>query len=220
MGRADGAYHEQPPAVLIGPQYSRVNIMVHNRLRAIRVDFFPGGLHRLLGISMHELFDKGFDAYDFFGAQMLQINSRLQNVDALETGKQIVEDFLLSKIKNLKPLLPFDVAMKLMLSQHGNLSIEKLAALSCQSLKQFERVCKERIGMNPKMYSRILRFSKAYRLHETMPGLSWTNIAHEAGYYDQMHMIKDFRVFAGVNPTVIEKELHATPLRMQQHLSY
>lgn len=53
-------------------------------------------------------------------------------------------------------------------------------------------------------------------MHETSPTLSWINIAHEAGYYDQMHMIRDFKVFAGVNPSVIEQQLLSTPLRMQK----
>ena len=74
--------------------------------------------------------------------------------------------------------------------------------------------------MNPKMFARILKFSKAYRLHESCPQLHWTQIAHEAGYHDQMHMIRDFKTFAGVNPSVIEQQLISTPLRMQKDLSY
>ena len=74
--------------------------------------------------------------------------------------------------------------------------------------------------MSPKMYARIVRFSNAYRLHEATPGLSWTKIAYEAGYFDQMHLIRDFRVFAGVNPSVIEQELLDTPLRMQKDIRF
>ena len=74
--------------------------------------------------------------------------------------------------------------------------------------------------MNPKMYARILRFSKAYRLHEANPQLNWTEIAYEAGYFDQMHMVRDFRTFAGVNPSVIESQLLRTPLRMQKDIRY
>lgn len=100
------------------------------------------------------------------------------------------------------------------------MAIQELASLSCLSIKQFERKCRERIGMNPKLYARILRFSKAYRLHEVYPELSWLDIAYQAGYYDQMHMIRDFKVFAGVNPSVIEQQLLRTPLRMQKDLRY
>lgn len=213
-------FQKQPLTVLVGPQFSRVNIKVHRQLSAIRVDFLPGGLFRMLGIPMHELFDEGFDALDFFGAEMRSLKDQLQNTGNLEECKDIVERFLLNKVRNLKDLLPFDSAMRILMTQNGNLSIEKTASLSCLSLKQFERKCKERVGMNPKTYARILKFSKAYRLHEAHPQLNWTTIAYEAGYYDQMHMIKDFRVFAGVNPSVIEQQLSCTPLRMQSDLKY
>lgn len=219
MGRNDtGAFEKQSSSVLIGPQYSRVNIKVHQMLTAIRVDFLPGGMYRLLGIPMNELFDGGFNAIDFFGSEIKFLNHQLQATGDLQAGKMLVERFLLNKVTALKEILPFDAAVRILLKNSGNMSIEKTAALSCLSLKQFERKCKERIGMNPKMYARILKFSKAYRLHEASPGLSWTSIAYEAGYYDQMHMIRDFKVFAGVNPSVIEHQLQNTPLRMQKDL--
>jgi AraC-like DNA-binding protein len=219
MCKADGGnFDKQPLSVLIGPQFSRVNIKVQSQLHAIRVDFFPGGMYRMLGIPMHQLFDRGFDLLHFFGAEMKAINEQLQNTPDLEEGKKIVEGFLLRQVAGSKQLLPFDRAMQVLLYNNGNLSIERLASLSCLSLKQFERNCKERIGMNPKLYARILKFSKAYRLHEAFPQLSWTKIAYEAGYYDQMHMIRDFKVFAGVNPSVIEHQLLSTPLRMQKDL--
>jgi AraC-like DNA-binding protein len=221
MGRmGSDHFDKQPLTVLIGPQYTRVNVKVHHQLSAIRVDFLPGGMYRLLGIPMHELFDEGFDALDFFGAEMKIINQQLQDTSDLEVGKSIVEKFLISRVANLKGILPFDSAMHVLMNSNGTMSIEKIALLSCLSLKQFERKCKQRIGMNPKLYSRILKFSKAYRLHEVSPQLSWTKVAHEAGYYDQMHMIRDFKTFAGVNPSVIEQQLLATPMRMQKDLRY
>jgi len=220
MGRIEkGDFDKQPLTVLIGPQFSRVNIKVHRQLSAIRVDFLPGGMYRMLGIPMHELFDGGFDALDFFGSKMRCINEQLQQSN-LEEGKNIVEKFLLNQVTSLKGILPVDSALRMLLNNNGKMPIEKTAQFSCLSLKQFERKCKERLGMNPKTYARILKFSKAYRLHEARPQLSWTQIAYEAGYYDQMHMIRDFKVFAGVNPSVIEKQLLSTPLRMQKDLRY
>lgn len=213
-------FEKQPLSVLVGPQYSRVNIKVHRKLCAIRVDFLPGGMFRLLGIPMHELFDSSYDAVDFLGGELKQVNEQLQDVSTLEEGKNLIETFLLNQLSKAKEILPFDNAMRVLLENSGQMSIEKLAALSCLSLRQFERKSTERIGMSPKMYARIIKFSKAYRLHEAFPHLSWTSIAYRAGYYDQMHMIREFRAFVGVNPSVIEKQLHNTPLRMQKDLQF
>ncbi|MCR6719423.1 MAG: helix-turn-helix domain-containing protein [Chitinophagaceae bacterium] len=212
MRRNEGEeFDQQPGAILVGPQVSRVNIRVTRRLRAIRVDFMPGGLFRIMRVPMFELLDGGYDANDFFGSAMKEVNEQLCNLSNLDDGISVVEKFLLKQVTDLQPTLPLDSALQVMLQKDGNIPIEQVASLSCLSLKQFERKCRERIGMNPKMYARILKFSKAYRLHEANPQLSWTKIAYEAGYFDQMHMIRDFKSFAGVNPSVIERQLQSTP---------
>ncbi|PKA82032.1 AraC family transcriptional regulator [Ulvibacter sp. MAR_2010_11] len=219
MGRIEsGGFEKQPLSVLVGPQFSRVNIKVHHQLSAIRVDFLPGAMYRILGIPMHEMFDEAYDATDLFGSEMRSVNEQLQHTPNLEEGKNIVEKFLLNRLSNFKEKMPLDLALRMLFNNSGNMRIEKTASLSCLSLKQFERKCKERIGMNPKLYARILKFSKAYRLHEFCPEHTWTQIAYDVGYYDQMHMIKDFKTFAGVNPSVIEQQLLSTPIRMQKDL--
>ena len=221
MGRpGSDQFDLQPLVLLTGPQFSRVNVKVHRALRSVRIDFLPGAVYRILGIPMQEMFDGGYDAIDFFGTEMKSLHAELQHTPDLEKCKTLVENFFIKQITSAREILPFDAAMRLLLLQDGNMSIEKAASLSCLSTRQLERKCNERLGMNPKMYSRILRFSKAYRLHESFPQSSWTSVAHEAGYYDQMHMIRDFKLFAGVNPSVIEQQLLETPLRMQKDMRY
>ena len=208
----------QPSMVVVGPMYTRVNLIVSKRIKAVRVDFHPGGLYRLLGIPMTHLFDGGFDALDILGNEMNTINSQLLHAADNDTSKEIVEKFLLKKCNHLKNLLPFDMAIRELMQKDGNIPIEKSASLACLSLRQFERKCVERIGMPPKSFARIARFSKAYRLKEARPDITWTAIAYEAGYFDQMHFIRDFKEFAGVTPGILEKALSETPFRMQADL--
>lgn len=215
-GAAD--FELQPTTVVIGPQYTRVNLLVHKRLKAVRVDFYPGGLYRLLGIPMIRLFDGGFNALDILGNEVGSVNEQISNTEDNESRAAVIERFLLEKRFALKDSLPIDQALKLLMRNDGNLKIEKVAALSCLSLRQFERKCMERLGITPKAYARIARFSKAYRLREANPRLTWTAIAHEAGYFDQMHFIKDFKEFAGVTPRIYEEAMSCTPFRMQADL--
>ncbi|MFD2246848.1 helix-turn-helix domain-containing protein [Pontibacter ruber] len=208
----------QPRSVLVGPQVSRVMLDINKSHKAVRVGFHPGGMHRLLGISMAELIDDHFDASDVFGSEMEQVNSRLQEARSFDEIKEVVEQFLLRKAKSMKQALPFDKAMLELMRHNGNTPIEQIASLACLSLRQFERVSKERIGLPPKFFARLVRFSKAYRMRENFPQLSWTHIAYECGYFDQMHFIRDFKQFAGVAPRIIEKDLEKAPVRLQAGL--
>lgn len=211
-------FETQPRGVIVGPQLTRVNLIMGKHHKAVRVGFHPGGLFRLLGIPMHELLDEGYDAAIFFGAKMREIHQQLADTPDHPSIIKMVETFLIRETKKLKALHPFDLVMKDLVLKEGLISVEQLASDSCLSLRQFERVCKVRLGLRPKLFSRIIRFSKAYRLSEAHKNINWTSIAYECGYYDQMHMIRDFREFAGVSPGIIEKELSATPFRLQKDL--
>lgn len=213
-----GEFVLQPRSVVVGPQLTRVMLDVNQSHKAVRVGFHPGGLHRLLGFSLHEMVDGSYDAASLFGNEIERLNEQLQEVESFDRIKEEIEQFLLMMLKKLKPALPFDRAMLELVRGNGNITMEKVASLSCLSLRQFERVSKTRIGFPPKLFARLVRFSKAYRLRESRPLMTWTHIAYECGYFDQMHFIRDFREFAGVTPRILEKELEKAPLLLQAEM--
>jgi AraC-like DNA-binding protein len=208
----------KPSTVIVGPQCTRANLLIGQRLNVVRVDFQPCGLYRLLGIPMKYFYDDVFDANDVMGSEVQTVNEKLIATSNEEKQKVIVENFLLRKRKNLQKSLPFDSAIHELMKKNGNITLDKIASLSCLGLRQFERICGERIGIPPKVFARIIRFSKAYRLKESFPAISWTSIAHEAGYFDQMHLIRDFKEFAGVTPHMMDKPILSAPIQMQADL--
>lgn len=208
----------QPRSVVVGPMITRVMLDINKSHKAVRVGFHPGGLHRLLGLSMSELIDGHYDAVDVYGSEMEEVNSKLQEAQNFDEIKSVIESFLLKKVDTLKKAIPFDKALLELMHSSGNMPIDKVASLACLSIRQFERVSKERIGVPPKFFARLIRFSKAYRMRENFPQMSWTSIAYNCGYFDQMHFIRDFKQFACVAPGIIEKDLEKAPVRLQAEL--
>ena len=51
--------------------------------------------------------------------------------------------------------------------------------------------------------ARIVRFEAALKTKAASPQLSWTTIAHQFGYHDQMHLVHDFKQLSGEAPTSI-----------------
>lgn len=79
--------------------------------------------------------------------------------------------------------------------------IEALAAELHASQRNLRRVFHEVVGMTPKAYARIVRFQHALRAaRETRAQLDWSEIASRTGYYDQSHLIADFRALTGSTP--------------------
>jgi len=212
---------EVPPAIVGGPTSDRINLRFGYRHHVIKVSFQPGGLYRLLGIPMHSLLGKdGMDARDIWGNQINLILEQLSETASFNRMKLIIEQFLFSKSIYLKPLLPIDSVMPNIVKGGGLIPIDHLASASCLSNRQFERVFKNRIGLSPKFFSRLVRFSRAWLIKENQPDISWLQLAYKCGYHDQMHFIRDFREFTGENPTEIELALRETPVNLKNGVFY
>ena len=67
--------------------------------------------------------------------------------------------------------------------------------------RQLERLFREQVGLTPKSLGLILRLQRSVRLRMTQENWTWSRIAAEAGYYDQSHLIADFRRIGGEAPS-------------------
>jgi AraC-like DNA-binding protein len=66
------------------------------------------------------------------------------------------------------------------------------------SQSALERRFRAVVGATPKGLSRLARLQHVCRLWNA--GKNLTEIAFEAGYSDQPHMVHDFRLFTGTSP--------------------
>jgi AraC-like DNA-binding protein len=80
-------------------------------------------------------------------------------------------------------------------------SIAVLADRLGLTVRTFERHMLHHVGLAPKTLHRVLRFRRAFRLLERVPTGRWDRAALAAGYFDQAHMIRDFKEFAGAPPS-------------------
>lgn len=193
---------------IIGPQLTPVTLDLGQKHFSVIVNLKPCGMYRLLGIPMDEIVDRYFDARQVIGREIDEVLDRLFEAESNHEKNIIIQKYLIHKLKHLKAALPFDQAMLQLICAGGNLTIEYVAAQSFLSIRQFERKCLERVGVPPKVFARIIRFSNAYKYKEENPTMTWVDIAHRCGYFDQMHLIRDFKFFAGFTPGMMkEKEI-------------
>ena len=199
---------------LIGPQITPFKLLVEESHTSVAIVFQPGGLNRFLNIPMTEIFDNGYSAREVVGREIEELLDKSHDTISLTELDRIVQSYFLNKLAQVKEALPIDFALQHLLATH-NTDIDKIASMACMSIRNFERKCKERLGMPAKMYARIARFHKAYKILESRPIISWPDLIHEVGYYDQTHFIKDFKEFAKHTPTVVHKELSDEHLQFQ-----
>ncbi|MFL5308650.1 MAG: helix-turn-helix domain-containing protein [Polyangia bacterium] len=75
------------------------------------------------------------------------------------------------------------------------------------SERHLRRVFHDTVGVSPKAFAKLARFRRALRAARAEVHTQWAGIAAAAGYYDQAHLIADFRAIAGVTPRALLGEL-------------
>jgi AraC-like DNA-binding protein len=204
-----------PNVSLFGQQVSRYNFHLTQEYLMFRVHFHPGALYRLLGIPLFEFTHQYTDAAAIINREVEDVNERLANCSDYTQMVQVVETYLIEKVKNVKksPYLIDDIAA-CMLANPSKFSLDYLACQACLSPRQFNRKFTERIGIGPKLYSRIIRFYRAYKYKERNPSADWLTVAILFDYADYQHLVKDFKEFAGATPAIWAYEDNQSPERI------
>jgi transcriptional regulator GlxA family with amidase domain len=115
----------------------------------------------------------------------------------------LVEEFLLRNMRSAKQdPHRVDCAARRLVADPLHVSLDWLARHACLSPRHFNRKFTERIGVGPKLFSRLLRFNRVCRFKVTRPAVAWPRIALDFGYTDYQHLVRDFRQFTNSTPNV------------------
>jgi AraC-like DNA-binding protein len=184
-----------------------VNLHLTGTVDAFTIAFEPGGLHALFGMPAIELTDLDYEGGTVFGRPIDELHERLAQQGGFSGRVAVANDFLLARRPDFNGATPLIRAARQVHARSGCIAVADLAERTGLGLRQFERRFRNEIGMPPKLYARVVRFERALRLKAMSPALSWTHVAHDLGYHDQMHMVHDFICLSGESPTRIQDSL-------------
>src|SRR5581483_6546682 len=90
-------------------------------------------------------------------------------------------------------------------------SPRRLTRATGLGVRQLRRRCIEETGLSPKHLARVGRFRDVCSRIATDESANWADLACESGYYDQAHLINEFREFSGLTPAAYRHEIHRRP---------
>lgn len=114
--------------------------------------------------------------------------------------------------ERLEPGKCFDTNLRLTQSALRRLETRNVTSVAGElgvSERHLRRVFREVVGLSPKAFFKLMRFERALNAAKGGSDLSWSDIAVGAGYYDQAHLIADFRSIAGATPREFLAEMRS-----------
>jgi AraC-like DNA-binding protein len=191
----------QPACFVFGQITAPLEIEPTGRTGIFAVRFHPDGFTPFATLPVKEMENRAVPLQILFGHEGLQLQAAM--LQPIDTAERIVliENFLLQQLGTPQAIDRIARAgVDALLQLNGTLPVDALSEQLHISRRQLERKFAAAIGISPKQLARIIRLQATLKMLGQQPAVSLTALAHENGYYDQAHFIKDFKEFTGMPP--------------------
>ncbi len=165
----------------------------------IGVHFKPGGAAPFLGTALSDLTDAHADLETLWGRSAVELRERLCAADTPAERFAVLEQMLTARLSRA-PGRHRAVPTALAAFEQPEARVRDVAARVGLSQRRFIRVFAAEVGLTPKLYGRVRRFQRARELVRTATKPDWAAVAVACGFFDQSHLIRDFRGFSGLTP--------------------
>ncbi len=184
--------------------------LIRRGQRAVTASLQLGASKAVLGVPASAVAGSVLSLEDLWGRAAVQrLLDRLIGVSDTSEAVTIMEGAIAERLALVDAR---DAEMPLALEAAARLVSADVSSVAVDlgvSERHLRRLFREAVGMSPKQFARLARFRHALRAAREADRLSWAAIAATAGYYDQAHLIAEFRAIAGVTPRALLGELGA-----------
>jgi len=170
-----------------------------NKLGVIMVGFKPWGIQPFIGFSVSSITDQNLNLKDVYPAKIRLLEDEIRSVQLAEERIAVIEKFLLEILRYPKNDRLIRESIIYINQSQGQATIKSLAKKFHLCEKQFKRRFVQTVGIQPKLFSRIVRFQHVLTLLNSMQ-LGLLDVAIRSGFYDEAHFIREFEQFAVTTP--------------------
>jgi AraC-like DNA-binding protein len=197
----EGQWHAQPDIFFVGQITGPFLVRPQGPSTTIGVRFRPEGAGHLFGVPMSELTDAVMPLSDI-SRTLHDLLDHLQELPSLAQHIVAIEEVLGALADRRVEDQLISAAVKTLEQANGSIGIRHLSDSFGLSSRQFERRFRTAVGIPPKLFCRMQRFQQVFQTINRADA-NWVDVAVICGYYDQAHLIRDFREFSGTTPTAL-----------------
>jgi AraC-like DNA-binding protein len=204
----DDSTRVQPRNFIVGQMTRPISISPTGPVQLIGIRFHPGGTTPFFRLPMNELTNQVVELGSFARTLEAKLLSEAVHLPELKDKVAALQKALLGILRDTRSDFGLLRIAARIIESSGMVAVDDLAKKAGLSSRQLERRFLFEVGVGPKLLSRILRFQQVFRAVDANEP-AWPKIAVDCGYYDQAHLIKDFRQFAHETPVALFAEQNA-----------
>ena len=190
-----------PGTLITGPR-SRVQVIdTEQQAEVMGIHFRPGGMRYLCKVSAGEFAEQDVALEQLWGRCAMDLREQLILAPTPKAKILLLQRLLHERLSfDRPPHRAVPEALARLETGASPLKQSDLAAGLGLSHRRFIEVFTDSVGLSPKVYARLRRFQIALGVIHGTRGLDLADLAYDCGWYDQSHMIRDFKQFSGLTP--------------------
>lgn len=192
-----------------GQTFSPIYMDKPGNYRIIVVFFRPNGAYHLFGVPQKEYLSQFVTLQDLLGKKINCISQRIyENRISNNRIVKVLNTYFLGFLKDRHVTKTYiDLAITLIAQQNGKTRIEDLCIQLNVNPRTLRRDFSNQVGASPKEFSRILRLNRLHKYLMYYSHISIHDLVYKLGYFDQAHLINDFKKYAHYTPGSLENNL-------------
>lgn len=177
--------------------------------RVVAAKFKPGGFAPFSNLRPKELVDRVVPVVEAFGDEAVVLGQAIVESDD-GAATTLLEAFLRRRLPPLDDALRETMALaERAQCDRAIKRADDLARAAGLSVRSLHRAFERYVGVGPKWVIRRARVHEAAERVAAGDAVAWGGLAHELGYHDQAHLIRDFKAQIGVTPAAYARRCAA-----------
>jgi AraC-like DNA-binding protein len=173
-----------------------------DRRAYVGVRFLPGCAPALLDLPASEITDLSAPLSDVWSdaeplLEKLHASATLLERASLITGA-LTRRLAQGRARPAREIL---AAVDRIAASRGNIAITSIAPSLGVTRQHLARAFRRDVGITPKVFARVVRLRHLLDRLANKSQVDWSTAALDAGYYDQSHLVDEFRELTGLTPT-------------------
>lgn len=191
----------QPQSFISGQSVGFSDVLSTGKIEMITVVFQPFTAKVFLRIPGYLLHGLNVDMNDVEDPELSDLSKMVADIPDNGVCIHLIEQFFIRRIYSFNDYnLERMSAVFNKIDDASLINVSQLSEIACLSNKQFGRVFTDYVGATPKEFLRIVRMQRALSMLQQEATLSFAQVAYACGFFDQSHMIKEFKLFSGYTP--------------------
>lgn len=205
----DANAHSIRVPLLAGPYSRSFQIDPSQPTSVIGVHFRPGAARLFYRVAAHELHNVDIALGELDPAEADHLLNEICSAAGEQAQLHVMEEYLNRKLAQAPAIHPaVSYAIEQLSGSGGVCSVRRIQVDTGLSHTRFIQVFREHVGLTPKLFCRVRRFHGLIDRVQKGLRVNWAELAVDCGYFDQAHLIRDFRAFAGITPLAYSRVLN------------